>query len=211
MTRTLIKFCGCTSPQDVEDAAAAGADAVGLIFAPSPRRIGERTAGDIARALPAGVRAVGVFANPTYDEVSRLRELFDEPYVQLSGSETPAFVSSLGARAIKTIHVNAAGDSAQDVARRAGLYATALLLLDTRSPRAFGGTGLAFDWQIAAALEGRRPILVAGGLTPRNVGACVRTVRPFGVDVRSGIETAGRKDRRKMREFVQAVRSADAD
>jgi phosphoribosylanthranilate isomerase len=211
MNRTLIKFCGCTSPLDVEEAAAAGADAVGLIFAPSPRRIGERIAGDIARALPAGVRPVGVFANPTYDDVSRLRELFDEPYVQLSGNETPAFVSSLGANAIKTIHVDAAGDTAQDVARRGSLYATALLLLDTRSSHAFGGSGLAFDWQIAAALGGRRPIVVAGGLTPQNVAACVRTVRPFGVDVRSGVETAGRKDRRKMREFVQAVRSADAN
>jgi len=210
MRRTFVKFCGCTNALEVEAAAAAGADAVGLIFAPSPRRIDERAAADIAQALPAGVRPVGVFANPTYDDIHRIQALFGDLCVQLSGDEAPAFVSSLGADAIKAIHVDA-GDTAQDVARRAGVYTTALLLLDAKSPDAFGGSGRIFAWRIAMECARRRPVVIAGGLTPRNVAACVRTVRPFGVDVRSGIETAGRKDRRKMRDFVQAVRNADAD
>lgn len=210
MSATFIKFCGCAKPQDVERAADAGADAVGLIFAPSPRRVGMREAAEIARAMPPAITPVGVFANPTYDDVARFGDLFDEHYVQLAGDESPAFVSSLGARAIKTIAVNERGETAGSVARRGEAYASALLLFDTKSPAALGGTGRTFDWRSIAAVARARRIIVAGGLTPGNVGACVRMLRPFGVDVRSGIERDGRKDRALMRAFVDAVREADA-
>ncbi len=193
--------------RDVELSYDAGADAFGMIFAPSQRRITFEAAEQIARSAPPGITPVGVFVDPSASEVARFREVFPNALVQLCGNESPAFVRELGDGVIKAVHVGA-GDAAA-VAASFLRFAPALVLLDTKRAGAYGGTGETFPWEIVAAPARWHPVLIAGGLTPENVGACVRAIRPFGVDVRSGIESGGRKDVEKMQRFVRAVREND--
>ncbi len=179
-----------------------------MIFAESPRRITWEAAGEIAGRIPSQISPVGVFVNPTRDEIARFRELFPDGLVQLSGDELPGFAHGVAGTVIKAIHVG--DESPQEMERICERYAPSLVLFDTHVAGRYGGTGLAFDWSNVAKIARWRPVIVAGGLTPENVGACVRKVRPFGVDVRSGIESEGRKDIEKMRAFVRAVRENDA-
>lgn len=204
---TRIKFCGCTSWHDVQLALEAGADAIGMIFAPSERQIDWDAAREIAGRIPSGISPVGVFVNPTRTEIERVRELFPDLIVQLSGTEHPGFANSIHGTVIKALHVG--NESAQEMERLCNRYAPSLVLFDTKVVGRFGGTGMTFDWSQIAALARWRPVMVAGGLTPGNVASCVKEVRPFGVDVRSGVETEGRKDFEKMRAFVKAVRGID--
>lgn len=204
---TRIKFCGCETWDDVALAIEAGADAFGMIFADSPRRIVWDEVSAIALHAPAGITPVGVFVDPTYEEIRRVRRLFPNLLVQLSGNEPPGFVSSLPVGTIKALHVGK--QSADALTKLCNRYRDALILFDTAGDRA-GGTGKTFAWERIAPITRWRPSFVAGGLTPENVGACVTALRPFGVDVRSGIETDGKKDLLKMRAFVEAVRKSDA-
>jgi phosphoribosylanthranilate isomerase len=206
--RTRIKFCGCTSPDDAALAVAAGVDAIGMIFAESPRRISAKTAVEISRELPPFVTPVGVFVFPTRDEIERVRQVVPNLLVQLSGNESSEQSAVLGA-SIKAIHVRAEGESLDELRKRTNEYAGIVPLFDTKVDGRAGGTGVPFAWRALEGLARERPIVVAGGLTAENVGGCIRIVRPYAVDVRSGIETAGRKDRAKMRAFVLAVREAD--
>lgn len=208
--RTRIKFCGCTDLQDVMLAVQTGADAIGMIFAPSTRRITESAAKHIADRLPPFITPVGVFVNPTLDDIARARAIFPDLVVQLHGDESPSFVSSIDGKVIKTIHVSADEKDGDAVERAANAHPRAILLFDTAVDGARGGTGVAFPWRLIAPIAQTRQIIVGGGLTPENVSNCVRTVRPFGVDVRSGIESESRKDPQKMRAFVQAVKDTDA-
>lgn len=208
--RTRIKFCGCTDLQDVMLAVETGADAIGMIFAPSPRRITESAARHIAERLPPFITPVGVFVDPTRDQIARARDIFPDLVVQLHGNESPSFVSSLDGKIIKTIHVAPDASDAGAVESAANEHPRAILLFDTVSNGKLGGTGTAFPWRLISELARERQVIVGGGLNPQNVPACVRAVRPFGVDVRSGIETGGRKDAAKMRAFVQAVKDSDA-
>jgi phosphoribosylanthranilate isomerase len=203
-----IKFCGCTSPADAQLARDAGADAFGLIFAPSPRRISWESAREIAAGRPAGITPAGVFVNPAIGDIERFRSLFPDGIVQLSGDETPEFVAAVQGSVIKVVHIE--GQTPQDLEAVCNRYAPALVMFDTKAASAYGGTGTTFAWENVAAYARWHPVFVAGGLTPENVGDCVRSVRPFGVDVRSGIESDGRKDVEKMRRFVRAVRESDA-
>jgi phosphoribosylanthranilate isomerase len=206
MAKTWIKFCGCTSWNDVALAIDAGADAFGMIFAPSPRRIAPAAAAEIARLLPQStIEPVAVFVNPARGEVDDVRALFPGALLQFSGHEPAQFVADYGERAIKAIHVDATGSGLDEAA---GLYPYALLLLDTRDGELAGGTARSFAWEHATPIAEERRIVVAGGLTPENVAACVQRIHPFGVDVRSGIERDGQKDPAKMRAFVTAVRDA---
>lgn len=208
--RTRIKFCGCTDLHDVMMAIETGADAIGMIFAPSPRRIAESTAKHIAEHLPPFITPVGVFVNPTRGDIARAREIFPDLVIQLHGEESPSFVSSIDGKVIKTIHVAQDADDANAIERAANEHPRAILLFDTVSDGKSGGTGVTFPWRTIGPVARQRQVVVGGGLTPENVSNCVRTVRPFGVDVRSGIETGGRKDLLKMRAFVQAVKDTDA-
>jgi phosphoribosylanthranilate isomerase len=203
MAEVWIKFCGCTSWSDVELAIDAGADAVGMIFAPSPRQITFAAAAEIAQRVGSSIEPVGVFVNPTRREVREVLELFPEARLQFSGDETPEFVADYAERAIKAIHV---GEGGTGLAEASGEFAYALLLLDSQRDGLAGGTGSSFAWELAVPIAARRRVVIAGGLTPENVAQCVAIVHPFGVDVRSGIETNGRKDIVKMRAFVRAVR-----
>jgi len=187
-----------------------GADAIGMIFAPSPRRITESAAKHIAAHLPPFITPVGVFVNPSREEIARAREIFPDLVVQLHGEETPAFVSSIDGKIIKTVHIAADGADPASVERAANAHPRAIILFDTETGGARGGSGVTFPWRIVVPVARLRQVVVSGGLTPENVSNCVRTVRPFGVDVRSGVETGGRKDLLKMRAFVQAVKETDA-
>jgi len=187
-----------------------GADAVGMIFAPSPRRITESAAKHIAEHLPPFITPVGVFVDPTRDEIARAREIFPDLVIQLHGDESASFVSSLDGKVIKTIHVAPDATDAAAVELAANTHPRAILLFDTAVDGKRGGTGQTFPWRIIAPIARERQVIVGGGLTPENVSGCVRTIRPFGVDVRSGVESDGRKDVLKMRAFVQAVKDTDA-
>jgi phosphoribosylanthranilate isomerase len=199
------KLCGCAAWADVALAIDAGADAFGMIFAQSPRRIEWSAARDIARRLAPGITPVGVFVDPAREEVDAVLALFPGALLQFSGEESPELVARYGERAIKALHVDAPWN---EIERRANGFPRATLLFDSRRDGLAGGTGTTFKWEYAAPLAALRRVVVAGGLTPENVAACIASTRAYGVDVRNGVETAGRKDPAKMRAFVRAAKSA---
>jgi len=209
--RTRIKFCGCTSADDALLALRCGADAIGVIFAEeSPRLVSMEVARHIATHVPAFTTLVGVFVDAPAGLIDEARLAGYLP--QFSGhepaTETEAFADG---PYVKTYRVPPEGAAdAQAFARFAAPYIHATWMFETHVPGRAGGTGIAFPWERARELAGDRPIVVSGGLTPENVGDCVRRVRPYAVDVRSGIETGGVKDPEKMRAFVHAVMEADA-
>jgi phosphoribosylanthranilate isomerase len=203
---TRIKVCGLRRVEDALAAAEAGADMIGFVFAPSRRRIEPDLARDIIGEVRRAhdIRTVGVFVNAAPAEMDRTADLCDLDYVQLSGDESEEVVEQLHHPAIKTIHVEASATSAL-VAERAGATTAAIVLLDTSVPGLAGGTGEAFDWSVTPVLG--RPLLLAGGLNPENVAGAIRQVRPWGVDVSSGVETGGDKDADKIRAFIRAART----
>lgn len=209
---TRVKICGLTTPRDVDAAVRAGADAVGFVFADSPRRVRPDEAEDLVRAAPPFVTRVGVFVDKPYDRVARIAETARLHAIQLHGQEDDQLVvrlQRLGYDVIKAVRMRDEDDANAVVQTSADA-----VLLDTYSPERMGGTGRAFDWRLARLAldmlkEQRRsvPVVLAGGLTPDNVAEAVRTVRPYGVDVSSGVELQpGRKSADKMRRFVRKVR-----
>ncbi len=272
--RTRIKFCGMTSAADIALAVEAGADAIGVILAPSsPRRVELAACPLLAAAIPPFVTKVAVVTSPTRGDAERLRALGF--LLQFSGDESPAEceqraagstylkvfhlgarrtcptgddgrigrqaernrfdeVESLGARRTCPMgddgrigrqaerngfdEVESLGDDPPDAVadpnrfNQAGTlaeYTTAIPMFDSRVGGKHGGTGKTFAWDIVAPLARRRPIIISGGLHPANVAACVQQLHPYAVDVRSGIESNGRKDAHKMRAFARAVMEVD--
>lgn len=208
-TRTRIKFCGMTGPEDVAMAVAAGVDAVGIILAPSERSVTLERAKEIAQAIPPYVSGIGVVAEDT-SAAEALRELGFS--LQFAGPTPPEECERLaaGRQYIKTFFVGASGEVATGEPEF-GLhaYAHALWMFDSAAPGRLGGSGIAFRWETVGEIARERPIVIAGGLTAENVAIVLQTVRPFAVDVRSGIERDGRKDGEHMLAFVRAVRAAD--
>lgn len=204
-----IKICGITTLEDALSAVDAGADALGFNFwEGSKRYIDPYAAEKIIRELPHDVLCVGVFVDKDEpEEVAALAAEACVSAVQLHGSESPDFCARLASvtRVIKAVRV-APDFKAEHAAR----YGADEILLDTFSEKMPGGTGIAFDWSLARGVRELIPKLyLAGGLTPENVGRAIREVRPFAVDVCSGVERApGRKDTRLMRAFVEAARAA---
>ena len=203
-----IKICGITNPADALAAAAAGADALGFMFyEPSPRWVPPETAARITRQLPPFIARVGVFVDASEDFIRRAIAECGLDALQFHGSEPPEFCRRFHRAAIKAIRV-------RDLDSLAVLpsYDTSAWLLDSYVPGQSGGTGRRFNWELAG--EAKKlgcPILLAGGLAPENIAEAVRAVRPYGVDVSSGVESApGRKDPAKLRAFIQAARSAAA-
>jgi len=199
-----VKICGITSVADGLAAAGAGADLIGLMFYErSPRHVTFATAAEIARALPPFIVKAGVFVNPDKDVVRRAIGDCGVSLLQFHGEEPPEFCTQFGVMSMKAFRV-------RDAASLGALtnYPTDAWLLDAFSPDAHGGTGAKFNWDLAIeAKKFGRPIFLAGGLTPENVGDAVRQVQPFGVDVSSGVESApGKKDHAKVRVFIHAVR-----
>jgi phosphoribosylanthranilate isomerase len=202
---TIVKICGITNPADGLAAAAAGADAVGLMFYEgSPRHISLDTAAEIARQLPPFISRVGVFVDAPEATVLRAIAHCGLNMVQFHGRETPEYCRSFPVMTIKAFRIRDADSLAALPA-----YQTDAWLLDAFVAGQAGGTGATFNWDLAAeAQKLGRPIFLAGGLTPGNVAEAVRRVRPYAVDVSSGVESApGRKDHQKLRAFVQAAKA----
>jgi phosphoribosylanthranilate isomerase len=215
--RTRIKLCGLTRPEDVRQAVAAGADAIGLVFyPPSPRYVSAQLAAGLAQALPPMVSSVGLFVNASLTEVSEVLRHVPLSMLQFHGDETPAQCREIAEAVqrpfMRALRVRPDTTSANllesDTAYRTASPLFSGLLLDTWSD-AYGGTGKVFDWSLIPAEIAHQAVL-SGGLNVQNVTDAVRQVRPFAVDVSSGIESAkGIKDATLMRAFVSAVRAAD--
>ena len=213
--RVRVKICGIGRAEWGLAAAEAGADAIGLVFAESPRRVTPEAAGEIVRALPPWVTPVGVFVDEPPERVLAVARAIGLGAVQLHGDEPPETLAALGAmKVIKAVRLGSASDLGagrawRERARALGRPADAYLVdaLVRGGPK--GGTGRRADWSAARQLaeEGFRPLVLAGGLGPENVAEAVRAVRPWGVDGSSGLESApGVKDPARMRAFVEAVR-----
>ncbi len=207
MSRTRIKFCGIRRPADAQAAVALGVDAVGFVLVPqSKRHVALPRAAAIRAKLPPFVDAVALFMNASATEVRAAIKAIKPDLLQFHGAETPEFCASFGLPYLKAIAMKGAVNLPKE-ARRYKLARG--LLLDGNAPGAMGGQGETFDWSQAQGVK--LPLILAGGLTPANIGRAVRLVRPYAVDVSSGIERApGIKDAAKMRAFVEAVRRADA-
>jgi phosphoribosylanthranilate isomerase len=210
--RTRVKICGCTSAADVAVAVEAGADAVGVILAEeSERRVTIDRFRELAAGVPALVTVVAVFVDPPSSLVDEALKAGAIPqfhgYEPAEACEAFAAGPYLKAYHVRPDHVQTRATF--DALARPFEHATWLFDTAGASGRS-GGTARTFAWEIARELAGDRRFVVSGGLTPENVAACVRSVRPYAVDVRSGVETNGVKDPVKVRAFVDAVREADA-
>jgi phosphoribosylanthranilate isomerase len=198
-----VKICGITNEDDALLAVAMGADAVGFVFAPSPRQVTASTAYDIARRLPPDILTVGVFRDDHPSRVVEITHRAGLKAAQLHGHETPAVVAEVAAAVRFVIKAVVAGS---DAAARATDYPTDLLLVDAPSP----GSGNVFDWGLVAEVPEGQRLILAGGLTPENVADAIRAVEPWGVDTSSGVEReAGRKDPLKVKRFIEAARRAE--
>jgi len=205
--RTRVKFCGITRPGDAGQAVAAGADAIGLVFhEPSPRNLEADQAALIAAGVPAFVTRVGLFVDP---DPARVRSVLDRvglDLLQFHGNEPAEFCRQFGRPYLKAIRMRPGLDP---LAEMAAWPDAAGILLDAWRPDAEGGTGERFDWDRAPA-ERLRPLVLAGGLTPDNVAEAIRRVRPYAVDVSTGVESApGIKDPQRMAAFMRGVRDGD--
>jgi phosphoribosylanthranilate isomerase len=201
-----VKICGITSVDDAEEAVEAGANALGLMFYPgSPRHVSLEQAQSIERHLPAYIIRVGVFADQPPEDVFSAMHRCGLHLLQFHGQETPEYCQQFGIMTMKAFRIRN-GQSLLEIPK----YKTDSILLDSYVAGKQGGTGEAFNWNLAVeAQKFGKPIFLAGGLTPDNVAIAVQIVKPFAVDVSSGVEKSpGKKDSAKMRAFVAAVRSA---
>jgi phosphoribosylanthranilate isomerase len=206
--RTRVKICGITSVADGLAAARAGADAIGLIFhPPSPRLVTLGRAAEIAAGLPPFVARVAVFVNPSPEHVAEVVAACRPGLLQFHGEETPMFCRSFGIPYLRAVRVRSGVDLLESLA---AYEDAAGWLLDAYRDDLYGGTGEAFDWNLIPQRLAR-PVILSGGLDAQNVGEAVRRVRPWAVDVSSGVESAkGVKDERLIAAFIAGVRNADA-
>jgi phosphoribosylanthranilate isomerase len=206
--RTRIKVCGITRLDDARRAADLGVDALGFVFwRGSPRCVPPIEAASIAAALPPFVARVGVFVDQPLEEMRSIAALVGLDAIQLHGDEPPALWAGVPGRCIKAVGV----DVGFDAEAVAAWPAAVLPLLDARDPDRRGGTGRTIDWSRAALLSRARRVILAGGLDASNVGEAIAQVRPYAVDVSSGVERApGIKDPDRLRAFVGSVAAADA-
>ena len=216
--RIRVKICGITRPEWAAAAAEAGADAVGLVLAESPRRVTAEQAAGIVRALPPWVSPVGVFVDAAPADIRRIAADVGLAAVQLHGDEPPDAPARLGPlKVVKAFRIASEDDLAaarwwRKESERLGRLPDAFLVDARVAGGPKGGTGQQADWRLAARMISEfRPLILAGGLTPENVAEAVAAVRPWGVDGSTGLETApGLKSPDKIRAFVEAVRRAGA-
>lgn len=213
---TKVKICGISRTEDALVAAESGADFIGLIFAPSSRRVTPEQAKPIVEALNHGQPrplVVGVFVNESVDYVNRVAAGVGLDLVQISGDETLRYCQKLSKPVIKVCHIPAVKTAKQVMDEVAGGLeympsGKLTYLLDTDTDRKYGGSGQTFDWSIAREVASRFQVIVAGGLNPDNVTRLVKEARPWGVDVSSGVETSGQKDPAKIRAFIKEAKAA---
>jgi phosphoribosylanthranilate isomerase len=213
-----VKICGNTSLEDALVAAEAGADAVGFVFAPSPRRVSGSQVAAIAPGLPDAIEKIGVFVDAGLDEIGVAVRACGLTGVQLhsdAAADVPARLRAEFGAALRILRVVHFGvDAARLVAGYGADANVDAVLVDSRTAKAVGGTGVTFDWKEARRTVFREDarLVAAGGLTPENVAEAIRTLQPWGVDVVSGVEAApGRKDAEKVRAFVRNARGAQKD
>lgn len=210
---TRVKICGIREVEHALAAADAGADLIGLVFAASKRQVDADRAGDLIAILKQGypsIETVGVFVDTPAIEVNRMVEHCGLDRVQLSGDEPWDYISDIIVPVIKVIRVQAgtSGKTVSSMMERGARYLedNMIFMLDSAAPGSYGGSGQAFDWSIAVEAASRYPVIVAGGLTPQNVGEAIRQARPWGVDVSSGVESDGAKDNALIRLFISAAK-----
>jgi len=205
MHKVNVKICGITNLMDARTAVRLGADALGFIFAPSPRQISPQKARDIIRALPPFVKTVGVFVNEAPSSIRKVINDCGLDLVQLHGHESPALCDELMPYTIKALHVKDESSLQTGQAYHGKVRA---LLLDNYSKEKAGGTGKTFDWELALRIKKQKtPIILSGGLTPANIVAAIQTVRPCAVDVNSGVEERpGQKSATLIRDLMKKVR-----
>jgi len=206
--RTRIKICGITCQEDARAAVAAGADGLGFIFVEqSPRLVEPDMVRAIAGELPPFVDRVGVFRDAEIAVVQEIIQYCRLSLVQLHGSESPEYCRDISCKVIKSFSIRPESDS-EELAAYADVASG--FLLDTYHKHMAGGTGMVFDWELVEQVKPPGPVILAGGLTPENVGAAIRQVKPFAVDVSSGVEyQPGRKDADRLKSFVHEVQKAD--
>jgi len=203
---TRIKICGITHLDDALMAIEAGADALGFVFVPhTPRYLHPEQARSIIDQLPPFITTVGLFVNAEQQGLEAIADGCRLNLIQLHGDEPPALCVALSRRVIKAFRVK----DESSLSRLSG-YRVSAYLLDTYVKGAMGGTGKSFDWNLALKAKSYGRIILAGGLTPDNVASAVLQVRPYGVDVSSGVEASpGRKDPAKVKAFIRAVRETE--
>jgi len=211
---TKVKICGISDVKHAVAAAEAGADFIGMVFAESRRRVTQQQAKAIVDAVKRAngtVKTVGVFVNTPAQEVNRIAGQCGLDMVQLSGDEPWEYCIDIERPVIKAIHMSSESDSesheavfgVEHIADNDNVY---IILLDTRIEGRYGGTGETFDWELARSVSRRYPVIVAGGLTPDNVKTAIEKIKPWGVDVSSGIETDGVKDINKIKKFIDEAK-----
>ncbi len=211
---TQVKICGLQEPGSCGAAIAAGANFIGMVLAPSRRRVTAETAVVLSRLVHnyrPGVAVVGVFVNQPLSEVNQAAREFGLDRVQLSGDESWDYCARVDRPVIKALHV-AEDVRSEEVQRQVDegfqrVGGDLIILLDTAVPGVFGGTGKTFPWEKVSKLIGCEKIMIAGGLDPENVGPFIGEFGPWGVDVSSGVETHGEKDILKIRGFVRSAKS----
>jgi phosphoribosylanthranilate isomerase len=214
---TRVKICGIKDKSHALAAVKAGADFIGLVFAPSQRQVAPVEAHEIASVIKktgSTTEVVGVFVNTAASEVNRIADFCDLDRVQLSGDESWEYCHEIIKPVIKAIRVGQQSPKEiyAELSTGAKLLSTGrfITLLDSQVRGKYGGTGLTFDWNLAQQIAERFPVIIAGGLNPENVAQVIHIVSPWGVDVSSGVETEGIKNIVKIKAFIEAVRKADA-
>jgi phosphoribosylanthranilate isomerase len=212
---TKIKICGITGVAYARAAIEAGADLIGVVFAPSPRQVTHEKAREIVAVVKEHNRpAVGVFVNMPAATVNTVAAFCGLDWVQLSGDESWEYCRQIEKPVIKAVHIsNKLGEEEllahlEEGQKRLG-DRSPIYLLDTFVEQKYGGTGEVFTWEIARRAAARYPVIIAGGLHPENVGEVVSNLKPWGIDVSSGVESRGVKDAAKIKAFVQAARAAE--
>ena len=211
---TRVKICGIREEVHALAAAEAGADFIGLVFAPSQRQITPAQAKKIASTLKrsdSATEVVGVFVNMPASMVNKIADLCRLDWVQLSGDESWEYCTELAKPIIKAVRADKLKQIAADLAAGEKILYNRkhLYLIDTLTKGKYGGTGKTFDWSLAREVAEQFPVIIAGGLTPENVAQAIKVAAPWGVDVSSGVETGGTKDIAKIRAFIEAVRRAN--
>jgi phosphoribosylanthranilate isomerase len=213
---TRIKICGIRDKANALAAVEAGADFIGLVFAPSQRQVTPPIAREIASAVKKSsdiTKVVGVFVNAPVFQINEIADFCTLDVIQLSGDESWEYYGKIANPVIKAIRIGQ--QSLEDLYTELSAASELLTghrlitLLDSRVEGKYGGTGESFNWNLAKQIAEKFSVIIAGGLDPKNVAGLIETVRPWGVDVSSGVETGGVKDISKINAFIQAVRKAD--